>query len=281
MALQRTKKVEEVSYRPSIVTFIDILGFRSIVATRSVGEVRKIVHQVQYHAGSDDQKYIGETDDLKEIANWTRCVFFSDSIVRIRPYDGKYHDGGLFHEILDLVHAQAELANLAVFTRGGLTTGKIYHEKNTMFGPAVVRAYDLESSFANYPRIIIDPYALETLATDKRLRAEHHDLEDETRYIRDLIRQGDDGLYFVDFLGAFRGEMDNQEQFPDYLRNLKSIIVREARDAEERLSILQKYLWLARYLNEVASEHDDCAEDNEILISHRDISSLSEQYQRR
>jgi hypothetical protein len=216
-----------IAYRPSIVTFIDVLGFRSIVGRKSANEIYQIVKRVQRHAGSTDEDVVREFGLVDE-ANWTRCVFFSDSIVRVRPFDGEYRDGSLFHEIIDLVHAQAELAHQGIFIRGGLTVGEIHQSNDVIFGPAMVRAYDLESSFANYPRIVIDPDVFKALRSDQRLHAEHHDVAQEMKYIKGLVRKGDDGLYFIDYLGAFRNEMDDYEAFPEYLADVKKEIVAQA-----------------------------------------------------
>jgi hypothetical protein len=41
--------------------------------------------------------------------------------------------------------------------RGGITMGNIVHDKRAVFGPALNRAYELESKIAKYPRVIFDP----------------------------------------------------------------------------------------------------------------------------
>lgn len=44
-----------------------------------------------------------------------------------------------------------------VLTRGGLTLDDLIHEENgVLIGPALVKAYELESKLAEYPRILID-----------------------------------------------------------------------------------------------------------------------------
>jgi hypothetical protein len=49
--------------------------------------------------------------------------------------------------------------------RGAVTSGKLFHEGSIIiFGPALVRAYELERHMAVYPRIIIDPRLI--VATD-------------------------------------------------------------------------------------------------------------------
>jgi hypothetical protein len=276
MGTSECKKVDKkpLSYRPSIVTFIDILGFRSIVDRMPAHDIYEIVKRVQRHAGSTDEEAVRESGLIEEI-NWTRCVFFSDSVVRVRPVDAKYRDGSLYYEILDLVHAQAELAHQGVFIRGGLTIGDIHQGNDVIFGPAMVRAYDLESSFSNYPRIVIDPDVFKALRTDPRLRAEHHDVAEEMKSINRLVRNGDDGLYFIDYLGASRDEMDGPETFPAYLAEVKNHIVSQAVSAAKKLAVLQKYLWMAKYLNAVAAKYTDCSSNSQVLITSKDIPEMS------
>jgi hypothetical protein len=192
----------------------------------------------------------------------------------VRPYDGSYNDGSLNHEILDLVHAQFELANRGIFIRGGVAIGDMHQEQDVLFGPAMVRAYELESQFAKYPRIVVDPEAFQKLKEDDRLRADHHDIEDELGYLGNVLRQGEDGLHFVDYLGAIRSELNEPLSFPSVLTDIKKIIVENALGAAGKLDVLQKYLWLAKYLNSIATEHADCADEPEIVITEADIPQL-------
>lgn len=69
------------NYRPCVVTFLDILGFANLVAKESANEIAQLVSSVQRSA-ADTLQAEGETK-----YNWTRTFAFSDSVVRIRPYD--------------------------------------------------------------------------------------------------------------------------------------------------------------------------------------------------
>lgn len=268
---------EPIAYRDCVVTFIDILGFRNIVSRRSPEKIQQIVDLVQRHAGSGDRAFAEKHPfDINDGMPWTRTIFFSDSVVRVRPYDREIHDGSLFYELLDLVHAQGELVHRGIFVRGGLTVGKLYHRDNVLFGPAMVQAYDLESKLAISPRIVIDPAALDALRTDKRLRSEDHDLDDEWNYIRKLLRRGKDELHYVDYLGAFRDEMDDYDAFPDFLAQVKVHVVANAAAAKANPGVLQKYLWCARYLNATAERFQDCRDQEHIQIGERDIPGFRE-----
>lgn len=266
--------IKPLAYRKSIVTFIDILGFKSTVDRIPAYAIYDILKTFKKHAGATDEEVVREFDLVKKI-NWTRCVFFSDSVVRIRPLDSEHRDGSLFYEILDLLHAQWSLANQGVFIRGGLTIGEVHQDSDMLFGPALIQAYNLETSCAKYPRIVIDPAVFRAFRNDHDLRAGHHNLSQDIAFINKLIRQGDDGLYAIDYLGAIRGEMDFPEAFPDYLAEVKKQIVSQAGAAAGKHSILQKYLWMAKYLNEVSSKYTDCATNDRVTITADDIPEMS------
>ena len=47
--------------------------------------------------------------------------------------------------------------------RGGVTVGDVLHEEEGVFGPAMNRAYYLESRCAVFPRIMLDPLAIDEM----------------------------------------------------------------------------------------------------------------------
>ncbi len=151
----------------AVVTFIDIMGFKNFVEHKSDSEMIEILTLFQqqntespFHHGEISLPIANELINLK-------TVFFSDSVVRIRyipdfealhPSDGHYMFL-LEKELWLLSEIQAALLKRGVLIRGGITIGDVYYdvETNQLFGKAMNRAYELESTLANYPRIVIDP----------------------------------------------------------------------------------------------------------------------------
>jgi hypothetical protein len=261
-------------YRPAVITFLDVLGFRDLVGrTDDPAEVRRVLRLLRGFASQPDPlaPEDGDADGPVDF-EMTRSIAFSDSIVRIRFFDTDYPTGALFHEVIDLLHAQGELAGHDVLVRGGVTVGQVYLEGDLVFGPGFVRAYDLESQFANHPRIVIGPEAFTALRSDPRLRAGHHDLDDEIHYQRSLLRRGDDGFWFIDYLFAIRSEMDEPDNFPALVAQHRSLIITHANAAPANSRVLQKYLWLAGYLNDVTERAGLPA----LRIGQADIPALEE-----
>lgn len=231
-------------YRPAVITFVDILGFREIIATGTFESVSKRLRTVRRLSGADPSG-TGEDGEAKVIQ-------FSDSIIRIRPLDAEANKGRyglLFFEFLDLLHMQGELVNHGICMRGGISIGDVHYEDDTIFGPGFVRAYELESVYARFPRIVIDPILIAQLKKDERLSSKHNPLGEEIRQIRKNIRKDSDGVYFIDYLQAFVDEIDDPENVPVFLGNHKRMILANSAKFGELNPVSAKYLWLATYHN--------------------------------
>ncbi|WP_150636788.1 hypothetical protein [Pseudomonas fluorescens] len=133
-------------YRRAVVTFLDILGFASLVKRGDADKVEHVLSAVRKYA-------IPEGHDQMDNEVPTICsVAFSDSIVRVRFLDGdnlRYPIGHVLSEINDLGLIQGELISENIILRGALTIGEIYLNQGIIFGPAMVTAYELESKLAS------------------------------------------------------------------------------------------------------------------------------------
>jgi hypothetical protein len=256
-AAKKAASADPPSYRKAIVTFIDILGFKEIVKTRPAAEIHEILSELaDWSAG--DARHIDDEGDVSIPVGLAGAIAFSDNVVRVCPIDSdEGGHGALFHELLSLVHVQAKLAERGIFLRGGMTVDDVHMSSGMVFGPGLVRAYELESSMAVYPRIVIDPVVIHALFENPAMRG-HDDVEEDLEYVDDLVRQGEDGLFFVDYLKACRSELNNPgEGFQLKLREHAAFITEAAANFKQLTSVKQKYLWLARYHNAVVSETPD------------------------
>ena len=253
------------TYRWALITFIDILGFSDLVA-RSEGpaKIRSILSRLASFAASKQ--------DAQHEIDETAAVVFSDSIVRVRFLDGEYRTGALFQEVLKLLQVQGEMLADDVLLRGGITVGLIHVEGQMAFGPGLIRAYKLESEFANYPRIVVGPEVFRALREGKALIADHHDLEDEVHYQKKLLRRGEDGFWFIDYLFGFQEEMDDPGERVALAEQHRTLIIKSANAARADSRVLQKHLWLARYVNDVAERLNR----PELVITQADIAALED-----
>lgn len=230
---------EEV-YGKRVVTFVDILGYKNIInKTMKCNDKAVRLLDIMNHI-SEEQKenyegILSQNDIGKEIS------IFSDSIVISYPID---LGGSLFFVLMDLIYLQMELISSGILFRGGVVIGDLYHNKNIIFGPAMLKAYELESEKAIYPRIIIEPG---TINEGIKSRASQNSFDDEAGYILSLLRKDDDGYYFLDYLKQYQ-ELDDPYYYYIMLESLREMICKAFIEIKDE-GVLEKYKWLRKYYN--------------------------------
>ena len=266
-------------YELAVVTFLDILGFRELVAGSPPEEVDRKLQALERF--TKPQEDVG--DDIAAEME-PKALQFSDTIVRVRRVETaanlRYPVGLVFHELLDLLHAQAELIQERVLLRGGVSIGQIRMSGARLFGPGLISAYDLESRYAIYPRIVVAPALIGELKSNRLLRALHHAVEDEAESVRNLLSLADDGLWYVDYVRAIPSELDEPSMYLDFLSMHRDLIISGARESRPGTSKMSKYVWLAHYHN--AAIHGLSggwleqygARRDDLLISSDDVSDL-------
>jgi hypothetical protein len=122
------------------------LGWRSKVATAgdSPQKVARLHNVLALFKTLADQK---EMSDRSK----TRITTFSDNVVLSHSLE---RQRSLIF-LLGMIQVGAAMEGHLV--RGGLTAGQIFHTDKAVFGPALNRAYELESKIAVFPRIVVDP----------------------------------------------------------------------------------------------------------------------------
>lgn len=135
-------------YENRIVAFLDILGFSALVGQlASHPDLRKKVHR----ALSEIRGY-KESSLRNETAQRTLEVsVFSDSIAISGAPDE------LTTIISSASHLQCQLLGLGILVRGGISIGPTFHAEDLLYGEGMLKAHELESKTAIYPRIVIDP----------------------------------------------------------------------------------------------------------------------------
>ena len=233
---------DAVSYEQAIVTFVDILGFRALVRDKSASAVAAAITRLQETVQAPAEgKRSGKTIGPPHVHA------FSDCVVRVRPVTGADDFGPTFvREVADLGTIQAALAHAGVFVRGGVSVGDIHSTARQVFGPALIRAYELESELAHVPRIIVDPGAVkrfrERSIPPSRMRT-------EVAAMRRALRHADDGLWFVDYLRAGTRALQDERDVREFLRQHRAQIAEAAATVGIASSVLPKYLWVANYHN--------------------------------
>ena len=238
-------------YQECIVSFLDILGFRSLINELSASEIRQRLEIFRKFSRPDESekrgKYYGQgifSDPGHEIV--------SDAVVRARPIRTEVRDGPLVLELIDLLHIQMQCVEYGIALRGAVVIERLHLGPNLegpFFGPGLVMAYEMETNEVIFPRICIEESVIDLLKSDGSLLKEGHTLEYEPETIENFVRSDDSGLYYIDYLKGSFHELDNDYAgYWNFLERHKNLI--EAGLSNSSLpKHRRKYVWLKNLHN--------------------------------
>lgn len=227
------------AYRTAIITYIDILGFKNIVQTRSAAEVHHLLDRFLYELRPDEF-------DRNQLS--VKFLRFSDCLVRavfVPADDPTGPDGLVFWELFGLVLAQLNLLWRDVIVRGAVTVGELFCAPGTVFGPGLVRAYELEQK-AVYPRIIIDPDLLRTLKHPP-FRSRDHSPSQDLAYIEGFLSS--DEHAYLDYFKALLSNRDDDEQVFHFLKHHRDLVKQGLHEHSKHWRVQAKYFWMAKQHN--------------------------------
>ncbi|TFH33789.1 MAG: hypothetical protein E4G93_06350 [Dehalococcoidia bacterium] len=139
---------EALGYGEGIVAFVDLLGFRERVkqSKGNAALVREIWEILQ-----SSRAYVEDVPG-GGITGAT-AYQFSDTVVFYMPSSERESARAFFNWLTTF---QMEAVNRGWLMRGGLAVGDVLVDGPVLFGPAMIRAHDLER-MAVWPRQIVDP----------------------------------------------------------------------------------------------------------------------------
>jgi len=232
-----------VNYSERVVTFIDILGWQSIVE-RSLTDasVRKRMYNAVHSLGLLTEKYC--TEETEEHPSEDEFAQFSDSIIISMPLR---HDLDVGRMIKLVAEFQSSMLFSGFLIRGGITAGPMFHQGRIAFGPAFNRAYELESKIANFPRVVIDP-SLEKIVRRQAKNVPRH---------WTFVGQDTDDHWYPEYLMI-------HARSPTATRLTTRFIETCIADYAGQARLLAKYEWLRERWNEAQADapwriaiHDD------------------------
>lgn len=213
----------EIRYENRVVLFLDILGFSNHIGESVENE--QLLNSI-YQAMNELLKYKDKFGKMP----FREITMFSDSIVISYPYK-KSSLIRTLHEFRDIILI---LLQYGFICRGGISFDKLYHKDSVVFGPAMIKAYQLETKHAVYPRVIISSediqkYKINCLECD--------------------IEKDDDGLYYFNIFKFFYSESGQMLELSKFIKEkLEEIIILNINNKDER--IRNKYEWLSNKLAE-------------------------------
>ncbi len=209
-------------YSSRIVAFIDILGFSNLVHesemdTDKANLLLGVLKDIESFIDKENRlvKFSEEfnTKNIKiDYTQFSDSIVLSTEIVFPMIYDIEVPNYNNLMYICSLISfLQAKYMNDGILMRGGVTWGSIYHENNICFGPAFIRAYQIESKMAKYPRVVIDPELI-----DLNLIPTPYKNNDHYPYMINSLKEylfvldNVDNNYFINFmlLNTFKQNVD-------------------------------------------------------------------------
>ncbi len=158
----------------SVVAFIDILGFKEIVKTNDKSKNNFIFIQLQQALDQSFKKaillteqWLKATDEYKNegLADRLKYKQFSDNVYLSFEYNEGDPDYELAVYLVTMMSAYYQRIMLSknFYVRGGIADGQNYFDNNMIFSKALIKAYELETKIAKYPRIVLDNSILKKL----------------------------------------------------------------------------------------------------------------------
>lgn len=295
LSFMSENKSNPIEYQNYVVTFLDVLGQRE--SFKPIERFRLIEHTEEFKKALESI-HIGTAHYVKSLRNAFIDSFKQQNAERpipnsipqdkieefkkMRQSNLKYKtfsDSMLFFTSLntDCFHCRAMNSVSTMFTvTGGLLLAtlaekKVYRagidvgigieiEDDEVYGPALFRAYDLESKIAQYPRIVVGDALINYL---KNLKNENSQIPNQT--MRDIrlcktwaedclnsLKTDIDGYVILDYLGEnFSGYLKEAfgDKFQTFLGSafdfVESEYLRFKKTKDTKMS--QRYYWLYQY----------------------------------
>jgi hypothetical protein len=243
-AMERPKPLEpaKASYQHRYVAFLDILGFRNLIARTAIDSefLDAVLKACERLAWEKEWTRVGPGE--------SRVYMFSDCLCETAAVTPEGL-GALIDGVSRLCQA---LIGTGVFVRGAIVVGEVYEQEHVIFGPGVVAAYDNESKAAAFPRILVtdEVYA-------KSQSIEYIVGGRAPMRLSERIRRDFDGLYHVDWLCHFYriyepGVRGLRLDAPLDFGAIKHVAEYWLNDPElkKRVDIQAKMRWFASYFND-------------------------------
>ena len=240
-------------YEDRVLVYMDCLGFSDAIKNTIVNgvenedETKKIASffgDAEKMLGSQPS-YPGDTSKAGRHAH-----HFSDSMVISYP---KTADG-VFRIVVEVLFLALAALKKGFLLRGAIVCDKLYHTETQIFGPALVKAYQMETRLAVYPQIILDD-AILGIAQEypQEFPSERKRGMERFKAIQYMLLTDFDGYSFINYLDVSCSDILSAEIIPEYFEPLR--VKMEKMAQEEDPGIKSKYLWLKGKYNDVLSKY--------------------------
>ncbi len=250
------------NYHKALAIFIDILGSQDRENFEELYKINSIFHDELEEQQRKDKDY---TVTQRHVYTFSDCSYiiydFKENIEESRK-----DIGHLIHQALYNTEQLIQRMLKGNFIcRGGIAYGDLYYDENRalLFGPAINRAYYLESKIAKYPRIVIDSFVAEQVSSYI-----NKFIDNAPEFMKDTIFQTNgeiivldsDEQYYLNYFNSIKlgHNFFQSDILLDELTHLSDVEIKKQLEIEKTTrdenikrkarSIIQKYEWLKKYI---------------------------------
>ncbi|WP_063650556.1 hypothetical protein [Aliivibrio fischeri] len=234
--------------KKSYCAFLDVLGFSELILESSVSDVAEEEFFQNYYAVA--KKQLEELSTVaKDSSDFVHMKVFTDNIVLAIPWFSEEGESELGYIIDAIKQYQLSMALNGYFVRGGISIGKLFIDDLTIFGPALLDSYHLESKVANDPKVIISGEFLGVIRGHTHYYANPESCPQNGDIIIDS-----DGNGFINYLDETIIQGD--EWYVDWavLEQHKIKITEAIEKHKGNAKVWYKYHWLCTYHNYFCSQ---------------------------
>lgn len=251
----KNKLNEPNAYSQGYVAFLDIMGFQELCKNESCERIKAIIDDIELFK----YRFINSFSKLvipENIISQTTVNIISDSIIITAP-DNYY---GFLYILYFIATLHMMLLDCGIPLRGGIERGNFFVTETTIFGPAVIKAYQIENS-TTYPRVQISASIIDDLRKigfeQKKIFDYYVNLKNDKNIhlseIETFICKDFDDCYFVHYFNT----IENIALFHNSVKKEKiyHFIEEQIRKYKENEKLSLKYGWLRNYYNRYLSKN--------------------------
>ncbi len=231
----------------SYCVFMDVLGFGKMVADSFNTDNPETLFDQFYQVISSQVKNLTKHRWRAKAQSLWELKVFTDNIVLGYPVFSSEGELEFSHIVSEIADYQLAMALEGFFVRGGLSYGLLFMDEHTVYGPALLEAYELENASAREPRIVLSEKVHELVRafTDTELYPDPQDSPHNRIILIDPDRQA-----YINYLERLTYERSGRELVHwESIKKHKTNIETRLEKYYSDPRIWSKYYWLANYHN--------------------------------
>lgn len=252
-----------VELKDSVIAFVDILGFKGLLESeehsqkllsviKNIKEQNTPVNTIAYSQHSNGSSSTETMKGIPAITSFSDCIVLS---IPMEDIKGSFDIGSAVNHLLQFIQQLADSLMFGGYIlRGGITRGDLYHKDGAVFGKALIEAYELESTRAKTPRILVSA----------ALAKEYNKSKFDNCHF--LSKDDIDDEYYLDYLKFSFHRPKNRERYKkttaDTIEKRKKNISEKIdsgnlSQVEEDIKILGKWIHFEKYVAKALSVYEE------------------------